>query len=114
MNYRTAKLKEFCDSKSFNAELNSLLSEFSSRVDRETTKHFGNFKNTGLVGLSNACLEKALRFYGYVVEDKKGKGKLNDEVEDLLAFSIYSVIYLRMLKKQEVENAQHKQDVRDT
>jgi len=97
---RNSTLSEFCDAPDFNQNLHELLTWAGATIEKFNQDNFGNFKSTGASGLAVFIASKAGRVFNYVIRGKVGKGKLEDELDDLLIYTVYFCLYLRRWKKE--------------
>ncbi len=101
MDVRKDYLGKFTSSPDFEERLKVLLLEVGNACIEGSKKHGDAWAFSGLPMLVSDCYRKAGRAYRYVIRDQKGKGDLEDELWDLVIYSVYTLLYYRMLKGED-------------
>ncbi len=55
---------------------------------------------TGLCGLSQNCIRKAMRLFDLMVNEMPGKDKTEDEFLDMLMEAFYAYVYFKVLSRR--------------
>lgn len=95
---REIRLGDFTAEDIFPTILDETCLSAKTRIEDEVSKYGGGFSVTGLPGLSMQTFNKASRVFNFVIRDKVGKDKIEDEIEDLLNYAIYLKVYYTMIK----------------
>lgn len=98
MDPRLDRLKEFTTSTDFPKHLESALKHVKKTITEQISLYSDDFQIVGLVGLSVHNVRKANRVFSSITKGRIGKDKLDDEVDDLLMYAVYTYIYYQMLK----------------
>jgi len=98
MNPRLDRLLRFIDHPKYSNYVQDMFSHIDEVMTRQTASHGQGFKVTGLPGLAVHCSRKGNRLFSSIVEDKLAQDKLDDEIEDMLMYSVYTYLYYKMLK----------------
>ncbi len=112
---RMAKLSSFCNSREFQVLLANLVSELVMSIDIEKGLYGESFTYRGLPRLVSDIDRKTNRIYKKVFEDSTGRNTLAHDLDDLLHYTVYTILYYRMcvkhgiLAKPEIEDSITKQ-----
>jgi len=99
---RNVRLARFVTDNKFYTDFGDLLDELRSGVIEQVGSYGDDFfRISGVPGLVTHIINKASRIFSYVIRDRIGKGKFEDEVDDLLYYILYLKLYLEMLKREE-------------
>ena len=101
MDPRLDRLKEFTNNPDFQKHLEDTLRHIQKTITEQVGLYSDDFQIVGLVGLSVHDVRKANRVFASITRGKIGKDKLDDEVDDLLMYAVYTYIYYQMLKEIE-------------
>lgn len=99
MDPRLDRLKEFVTSPDFPEYLETTLEHIRKTIKEQVSLYSDDFQIVGLVGLSVHNARKANRVFASITRGKVGKDKLDEEIDDLLMYAVYTYIYYQMLKE---------------
>jgi len=100
MDPRLDRLKEFTTSPDFPKHLGETLRHIRDTIEEQVNLYSDDFQIVGLVGLSVHNVRKANRVFASITKGKVGKDKLDDEVDDLLMYAVYTYLYYSMLQEE--------------